>query len=233
MSSNRDEIITRQTIKPMEYRVKGKNLIFPKDILSNGSWIAMDENGNVSCLLNGAFVKHKKDKVYSKSRGQVLLESLLFDSVEFFVNAVLLENVEPFTLLILKNNANELFFYELKWDGKNKHIKKLDNHSAQIWSSVTLYSNEIIARKNKHFEEFLLNFSNPNASEIFNFHQSNKDINDGGLLLKNEVLRTVSISQICLDNEKTIFTYQDLLLNERSEIENTLSYSTKNQDQTL
>ena len=75
LTSNRDEKkIRRQAIPPAIYQYKGARLLYPRDADADGTWIAINQNGNAAVLLNGAFVKHKPRPPYNRSRGLVLLD---------------------------------------------------------------------------------------------------------------------------------------------------------------
>lgn len=142
LTSSRDEQKARPTIFPKKYSIGDKMLIFPKDELAGGTWIATDEKHRTACLLNGAFENHIKKERYRKSRGLILLESFAFSSINDFSNQVDLENIEPFTLLLIDSSPN-LEFVEMRWDGTKKYIKNIDINLPQIWSSATLYPAEV------------------------------------------------------------------------------------------
>ena len=75
ITSNRDEKVIRPSaIPPKNYRVNGKNIIFPKDPKAGGTWYAVNQNGSVVVLLNGADEKHVHNPPYTRSRGLVVLE---------------------------------------------------------------------------------------------------------------------------------------------------------------
>ncbi|MBK6665833.1 MAG: NRDE family protein [Saprospiraceae bacterium] len=57
LTSSRDESKVRKALPPATYHLHGQDLVFPKDILAGGTWIAASERGQVACLLNGAFDK--------------------------------------------------------------------------------------------------------------------------------------------------------------------------------
>jgi uncharacterized protein with NRDE domain len=80
LTSNRDEEVLRPAIPPKNYRVNGKNLVFPKDPRAGGTWFAVAENANVLVLLNGAAQKHHWEPPYRKSRGLVVLDLISNES---------------------------------------------------------------------------------------------------------------------------------------------------------
>ena len=72
-TSNRDEKASRETIQPTIYINNRKELIFPKDKVAVGTWIATNGSNKITCLLNGAFEGHEKKGPYRKSRGLILI----------------------------------------------------------------------------------------------------------------------------------------------------------------
>jgi uncharacterized protein with NRDE domain len=113
LTSSRDEYLQRETVPPRTYLHAGKKMIYPKDARSEGSWIVACHDESVACLLNGAFEKHEKKPTQVTSRGRMFLESVQHIEIEEFVKSFDFEQVEPFTLLMIKNNS----FSELKWNG--------------------------------------------------------------------------------------------------------------------
>ena len=54
-----------------------------------------------------------------------------------------LGRIEPFTVVVLEKNN----LYECRWDGYEKYYKQLKKHRPYIWSSVTLYDNDAIRKR--------------------------------------------------------------------------------------
>ncbi|MEP4946137.1 MAG: NRDE family protein, partial [Flavobacteriaceae bacterium] len=130
LTSNRDENPKRQTTLPNKIQLKNSTVIYsPIDVLKGGSWIAMDENGRTACLLNGAFLKHKPKAAYGKSRGQIVLDAFEANDFTNYTLFVFLEDIEPFTLLLLEPNHIQ----KLVWDGTKKHIDHLPPNSSYLW----------------------------------------------------------------------------------------------------
>ena len=209
LTSNRDETASRPTLPPAEYDINSSHLFFPKDKLAEGSWIACDKNGQVSCLLNGAFKKHKRNLPYNRSRGKILLESFTFKNIPDFLAQVDLNNVEPFTLILVKNNK----LTELKWDGTKKYIKNLNATKNHIWSSATLYPKDVAETKEKWFKLWVSQYSKDSEKNILKFHSTkhgNEPTKDVNSQFKGD-LKTVSITQIKNIRGKGIMEYYDLV----------------------
>jgi hypothetical protein len=209
ITSNRDEHIQRENAAAPSFHIlPGKKIIFPKDARAGGTWFAAADNGAVAVLLNGAFKKHIAKPPYRKSRGLILLEMIESDQPLSFFKTLDLDNIEPFTVVLYQPKL----LYELRWDGTNKHEKQLDVSSNYIWSSSTLYSDEIIAQREKLFEKFIQAPAGITASGIHNFHNSNNgDVENGFIIDRETGMKTFSITQAVVKYDAVKFLHNDLL----------------------
>ena len=76
------------------------------------------------------------------------------DNFQDYIKHLNLEEIEPFTMVIVDWNNNNLNLFELIWDDEQKQFTKLQN-DPKIWSSATLYSNEIKALRKKWFQNWI------------------------------------------------------------------------------
>ncbi len=206
LTSNRDENPKRGTDSPDNHVtiIGNESLIFPKDQLAGGTWIATSKKNQTACLLNGAFVKHKHHPPYRKSRGLILLDFFQYkDPIEFNEN-IDLNEIEPFTMVMI----SEYKLYVLKYDGVNKHFKMLDAESNYIWSSATLYDNETAEKKENKFKHWILKEENKTPESILQFHGLN---NTEGFILNKDHVKTVSITSVYNNGKKSEMQYHDLL----------------------
>jgi len=199
-------------------------MVFPKDEIAGGSWIAINDKGNVNCLLNGGFIPHQKQEHHTKSRGTVLLDFTrsALTGHEYFTQAAL-HDVEPFTVVALTHRKGVIQnITEFIWDGSDKHFRKIDKYIPHIWSSVTLYNEQQRKTKIEWFERFYKEHNNSLTKEkIVDFHSDNH-FNDrsGNLIIqRNGDLKTVSISQVSVSNENLQMDYHDLLHSSVKEVE--------------
>lgn len=212
LTSSRDEKVYRATLLPKEYVVDYQTLIYPKDQLAEGTWISHSSNKRIACLLNGGFENHIKQNQYRKSRGLVLLESFNYYSIDSFISSIDLDQIEPFTLLLIDYN-DECIFKELIWDGEIKHVKEIDSTLAKIWSSSTLYSKEDKNLRISWFENWLIKNRNVIDNNIFQFHNTKHHIiSTNDIIVKREDdIQTVSISQIYISKKGSFFKYYNFL----------------------
>jgi uncharacterized protein with NRDE domain len=211
ITSNRDEKIIRPSaIPPKEYTINGKNVIFPKDPKAGGTWFVVDANGTVLVLLNGADEKHKVALPYRKSRGLIVLDLIGKASPKDFWGEIDLENIEPFTLVLLQNN--ELF--QLRWNGNQKETTPLDRHQNHIWSSSTLYPASIREKRRDWFYRFLDTNAQISATKMLRFHRYTQERNqENGLVInRNDALKTLSITQSVIEKNKVTILHCDLIV---------------------
>lgn len=210
LTSNRDEQTSRPSLEPAAYDVNGKRLFFPKDPRAGGTWFATDEHANVLILLNGAFEAHEHRPPYRRSRGLIVLDLLSSQLAIAAWNAIDLNEVEPFTIVLFE--ANSLF--ELRWDGKAKFRKDLNSSHNYIWSSTTLYPKKVRERREAWFADFLEQNPNPDAQDMFRFHRytENSDTQNGLIIDRQGIaLQTLSITQTAIDGKQVEFRHSDLI----------------------
>ena len=210
LTSNRDEKKGRLKAEaPQWYKFASGNLLFPKDGNAGGTWMALHENGNAMVLLNGGFVNHHYNPPYRKSRGIIFLD--VFDHPHPVVafEQIHLHKIEPFTLVI--RQGGQLF--ETRWDGQEKTIKEIDPLSPHIWSSVTLYDNEVVEKRKNWFELFLKEYTTIGSKEILHFHRfaGDGDEQNDVLMNRSNELFTVSITQLHRQKELSNMHYHDLV----------------------
>ena len=214
ITSNRDEkTLRKQAIPPAVYYMDDSKLIFPKDADAGGSWIALNENGNAAVLLNGGFVSHQLQPPYAKSRGLIFLEIIKAEMpVKYFMDMSLIK-IEPFTLVVFADNN----LYECRWDGSKKYCRQLKKHRPYIWSSATLYTDEVIKKREYWFSKFLNKNPHPSQNDIFHFHQftGDGDQRNDLLMSRDGLYTTVSVTGIALTDEKADMQYLDLKDNKR------------------
>ncbi len=215
LTSNRDEKHFRSPASPPDvYPMKSGNILFPRDRDGGGTWISLHENGNAVVFLNGGFVKHVPKPPYRKSRGLVLLGLADTSSPrEAFMNADF-DNIEPFTAVIWDNSR----LFECRWDAENRHSKELNAAAPHIWSSVTLYDEEVIVKRKKWFNNWLKQHPDPCLNDILHFHQFSGDGDKRHDLMMNRdgLVYTVSITGMQLNHTGGCMQYIDLRIRENS-----------------
>ncbi len=210
ITSNRDEKVIRpNAIEPKNYLVNNKKIIFPKDNKAGGTWFAIDEYSNILVLLNGAEEKHIVTGNYRKSRGLIVLELISSKSPIVAWEEINLDNIEPFTLVLFENRQ----LYQLRWNGETKSVLELNPEQNHIWSSSTLYPAAIREKRAAWFTTFLDTKPEVDADELFSFHRYTEEKNEeNGLVInRGETMKTLSITQAVIDQNKVALFHYDLI----------------------
>lgn len=193
LTQNRDESIYRKTSPGIEKReFYGKKVLGPVDLNSGGTWIYYTDKYTV-CVLNGAYEKHSHRPPYRLSRGLIILELLKFNTINEFISEIDLNEIEPFTMIMIDMINNEKII--LVWDGIQKFTENISKDKLIIRSSSTLYdSSERLFHKNE-FE----NLTVADSEIIYDLHQKlAMPKND-----KYPIVQSTSITQIIHSNDLT------------------------------
>lgn len=219
ITSNRDEKHWRLPAQPpMNYEFNNCEMIFPRDGDAGGTWISLCNNGNAGVLLNGAFTRHERKESYAKSRGLVFLEIMDHTRPLHTFLKTSLVGIEPFTLILWQQNN----LYECRWDADEmKHCIPLKNYRPYIWSSSTLYNDEVRKKRELWFAKWLNQHPTPAKEEILEFHHFAGDGDQKNDLFMNREGKvfTVSITNIELDAEYGVMNYTDVVSKQKSEAE--------------
>lgn len=201
LTSNRDEAPGR-AIEDWDQVVAetGETVYFPKDPESGGTWIAYSNYGRMVCLLNGAFVPFKPEPPYRMSRGKVVLRYFDFEDFDSWRESFSLEGVAPHTMVIFDGHQ----FFESIWDGEKKHIRERSFDEKGFWSSVTLYPQPVREWRKSLFEKWTAERDSFLQNEIMEFHQfGGKGDNQNDFVMnRDEVVKTLSITSIQVENNK-------------------------------
>jgi hypothetical protein len=212
VTSNRDENIARPKAKPpKKIKINGTEVFCPVDPISKGTWIATSKCYTI-VLLNGGHKKHEPKAAYRQSRGQVILEFTKWNDPEIFLKKFDFEGMEPFTLVLFKNENRQLIT-EIKWCSGQKFITHVNGDLAQIWSSATLYDQQASENRKSWFIDYLSKVQEKISSEIIlDFHNTGgkQDPENSIRLKRKNGIETVCITQIEIyPNAKYLF-YNDL-----------------------
>lgn len=212
LTSNRDENPNRNTIEPKEYFENNTKLIYPKDVLAGGTWIGLSDKKRVICLLNGGYKQHHRRSIYKVSRGVVVKDILTANNMIHCIERLNLNDVEPFTIVSIEWSGS-LKIYELVWDGVQKHFKNLEN-KPHIWSSSTLYTEEMKCLREQWFAEWLDQKQIITSERILNFHLNDSYGEDVSMKMKRHLVETVSVTSVKKQQQSMTFRYFDVLTQE-------------------
>lgn len=214
LTSNRDEKgVRKKALAPAVEKFEYTNLLFPKDAQAGGTWVAVAESGTAMVLLNGGFIKHEPAAEYRRSRGLIFLDILSEGKALVAFKKINLLGIEPFTLVIWESGQ----LHECRWSGEEKYIREMDATQPHIWSSVTLYTSEIIHKREQWFKQWLEQYPQPQVEDILRFHLfgGEGDIENDIRMNRSNTMFTVSVTNIVLDNQTATMCYRDLVHQEQ------------------
>lgn len=207
LTHNRDEAPARS---PNKITRSGK-LLFPRDTKAGGAWVVVNQQGHTACLLNGAFLKHKHQPPYRRSRGLLLLDFFDNPDSDAFFADYALEDIEPFTLLFFKLGA----VTEFRWDGNQRHRKELSPEKTHFWCSATLYPPAMQALREQVFRDWLAQPRDKRRlpSGILKLHLSGTvgDPENDFVMNRGGRVCTVSVTQVVCQEKNIRMRYFDLL----------------------
>ncbi len=208
-TSNRDESPKRSATEMAWEVFNGKTVLFPRDALAKGSWIAISDQQQLVCILNGAFQNHKHQPPYKLSRGIMALRFFTYTNASAFFEEFEFEGMEPFTMIIIDKGH----LYELRWDAQQKHIIELSMNEPHIWASYTLYPEEWQQKRMLWFEEWLAQNQEIDQGAVLSFHKSAGEGNPEYDMVMNRknIVRTTSITSILSGNGSMQIRYEDML----------------------
>ena len=208
LTHSRDEKAIRPAAQsPRTVNIGGRSVTFPKDPQGMGTWIA-SSNGLTVCLLNGAFVPHQPQPPYRHSRGLVVLDVFDYVSIDAFIQHYPFAGLEPFTLLLAETGR----LTELRWNGKRLFMSEKDTKKPHIWSSVTLYTAEVVQERVRWFAQWQQQISYWSVAGIRAFHKTAGDGDAGNALRMNRSqYNTVSLTSVLSNGTQTEMIYEDLM----------------------
>jgi hypothetical protein len=139
----------------------------------------------------------------------LIVKELLVEKTNLLakVKNINLDNIEPFTIIIVAWHNSELELIELVWTGDTRFVTVLDNTKNHIWSSATLYTQAMKTQRKDWFKTWQEIENTP----ILDFHHK-AGVGDPEIdvMMDRTVVGTVSISQIRKEKDKLRFYYEDV-----------------------
>ncbi|MDZ4817242.1 MAG: NRDE family protein [Verrucomicrobiota bacterium] len=206
---NRDESRARpKATRPDLTIVNNVQCLFPSDPAASGTWLAVQENGIVACIING-FSKTQRHGEKSRSRIiKKLLGSLDEEELRVRFGLLNLPLYAPFQLItFIPKPKRDPKILSWKWDGRMLH----SYHSLsgpQIWAGSNEGGNDPSLYRKILWQEFLLKNPQMSPEALHNFHFSTDQQPDARTVtMKRSESRTVSVSELTVSSESIEFTY--------------------------
>lgn len=208
-SSNRDEDPNRQAATAPTFKTGlSGTLLYPTDGAAGGTWIGVNNAGNLLILLNGGFDNHIKKETYKMSRG--LIVKALLDSIDpiGLWNDTDLANIEPFTIVAYVKNT----LHQLVWTGSIKVHLHPNSTEPHIWSSSTLYNYAARKQREELFKIFSRNNNVTKADLLFFLQKKWMNNRENSFVMdRGGRMKTCSISLVEFRGNNVYFNYHDLL----------------------
>jgi hypothetical protein len=209
LTTNRDEAPQRAAHRFVRQRIQNQEVLFPQDTGAGGTWIAMSDSGLTTCLINGAFERHRRMPPYRRSRGLMLLDLYKLGSVKNFLNEYSFAGIEPCTLIAIQSEK----ILEIRWDGDQLHLQKLDPRRFHIWSSPVLYGPDYQKKRERWFAAWLETRKSWTQDAVLHFHLTAGEGNAHNDLVmdRNGKVCTVSITSVKKQSDQLSCLHLDLL----------------------
>lgn len=215
ITSNRDESPLRNASVLSPYISKTQEEYFiAEEPLRGGTNTAIGKNNRNAILLNGAFKPHDMTKKFGMSRGIVLLKSLDYPNVFAFADDFDFEKIQPFTLVDFQDDA----IREIRWDEKKVHKNTFSVHEPHIWASAQMYLDRAQQDRKIWFKQ-VLESADLDAERILDFHFNggNGDPENDMVMNRENLVQTVSISQVSELGAKKDIQHFDLVTDSETE----------------
>lgn len=203
---NRDESFLRKRAElPRVYESNQIKVLAPKDGDHHGTWIGVNNKGDVYALLNLYEVKIVSI-VKPVSRGW-LVSQLLERKISFQdLNTNSLKNFLPFRLIFLTLEKT----YLLTWDGRTLQVEE-DQSEWQVYASSALHGKKAEVVRKQTFETNFLQNSPSSFMQISKDYLSCHIPEKGSLspCMHRDVAHTVSQTILYLQNETAHLEYKD------------------------
>ncbi len=210
---NRDDTPVKEGyLFPKSMDIGRSTIFYPKDLKTSGSWIIANARGTMAAVMRGAFNEHTADNTYVQSHEIMLMNRFRYDSFFMFSSLYDFVNIEPFTMISIERNSNMIRLEELRWDGEEIYKLQLDHLKPHIWSSCLGFTPEKVSEHRAKFNTFVSN-NRFNDNDIVEFH-----IEKCNMLPGESPERTLCLTQLLSDKNKTVMKHTDLILKHTNSI---------------
>jgi uncharacterized protein with NRDE domain len=212
---NRDELNTRQqAIPPSVETIDGVKVISPKDPDANGTWIATNEFGVTTCLLNAYPEGFKIDRTGKRSRGLLVVELGIVANpkqLDAVLSSQTWSSYLPFSCFVFFPDQKVRNFF---WNGLKLADREVNDD--ELPQSGSSFKNaEVVAERVRVFGDMV---SREHAStekrmkQLLDFHAYH-DPKKGAysVNMKRDDAQTVSFSRIDVNESSVRFSYREKL----------------------
>ncbi|GAB3567226.1 hypothetical protein GCM10027578_17730 [Spirosoma luteolum] len=219
LTVNRDAPLSRPAaLPPILHAIGTEKAVFPEDRPAGGSWIVATPR-RMAFLLNGAFrvatadPKPRQVAMPLRSRGQVLLDYLQYETPRQFADTYPLTGINPFMMVAVDPVADATSLYELRWNGVQVYSRRLPDRQPFIWSTLDLYTDAAAELRKAWLAGFLYRKPDYTPDDLFTFHQQAGDDDPRHRYVMHRPdagLATASITQVIHTRQGTTMRYLDV-----------------------
>jgi len=194
-----------EAMPPVRFEVSGISYLSPVDSEGGGTWIWINTEGVIGCLLNNYAVK-KAGPVHPVSRGLLLKSLAGHQDIKSLVHAVStadLRTFKGFLIFAMDRQGHRL----VTWDCDTLRIREKSEISRPITSSGYL-PEEIVAYRRSLYRSRFDPAALPSSDELFCYHTLHDPAFPAhSVLMCRPEARTVSVSRIFVEPETVKFSY--------------------------
>lgn len=219
---NRDEHHQRKIARAVQLSQHNDiSALFPIDGDFGGTWLAVNEYGLVISLLNYYPKRRPPTPKNKKSRGFIIPELIYqknLSSIYDRFQSMELHDFEPFDLLVVNDRAEGSMF---RWDGYEVERHNVLSRLNPL-SSSSFVTQDVVLYRRKVFEEKRPAIQNsPKEHLAYHFDQDSHSSRAFTPLMWRPIARTVSVSQILIDDSKVSFDYHPIPVVGKRNLEST------------
>ncbi len=203
VTMNRDDAATRGETPPQLWPNTDLKFIAPRDVQAGGTWIGVNRDGVIACLLN----RYDAAPIGRQSRGGIVIEAMRGSSIEASVGAVnslALEAYSPFTCIVISKGGA----VRLDWDGAD--IRRGDFAAGMdivMTTSSSWRFDEVKAQREALFED-MMSSGGDAAGELASFHTRRVPEDDAWApMMLRPQSQTKSVTQIELSQRGAEMRY--------------------------
>lgn len=194
-----------EAMPPARFEVSGISYLSPVDSEGGGTWIWINTEGVIGCLLNNYAVK-KAGPVDPVSRGLLLKSLAGHQHTESLIHAVStadLRMFKGFLIFTMDRQGHRL----VTWDCDTLRIREKSEINRPITSSGYL-PEEIVAHRRSLYRSRFATVALPSSDELFCYHTLHDPaLPAHSVLMCRPEARTVSLSRIFVEPETVKFSY--------------------------
>lgn len=199
---NRDDAATRTEAPPSLWPTASTPFVAPKDLQAGGTWIGVNANGVIACLLN----RYDAAPPGRASRGAIVVEAMNATNLEAAYGALAgLDHslYAPFTCVLIDRDGAS----RLDWTGANATRTDLDTQHDTMVTSSSWQFDEVSAKRNNLFQT-LRETENDAIARIAAFHSHRDGAHDAWApMMQRPLSETKSVTQIEIAGEAAEMRY--------------------------